>query len=118
MKRWLCLLVFGLAMASYGAPRKIVLKVEKGADGKTHWMPEKVEVKPGEKVVFEAHYDAPKGAYDFHGLSIPVLKLTKEVTFGKVMDIPVTIPKDLKAGEYPIQCHLHETHQPATLVVK
>jgi len=115
MKITLVTVMVMLAMQSFG--RKLVLTAEKGSDGKTHWMPEKIEVTQGEAVTIVAKYDV-KGAYDFHGLSIPVLKIQKEVYLGKPVEVSTVVPKDLKEGEYKVACHVHDTHVPATLVVK
>jgi hypothetical protein len=112
-------LILVVASYSLGAARVITLTVEKGADGKTHWMPERVEVSQGETVTIVAKYPPPKGAFEFHGLFIPKLNIKEEVYFGKKpVEVTRTIPKDMKPGEYKIECHVHDTHVPAILVVK
>jgi plastocyanin len=115
-------LILAMGSYSFGDAREIVLKVAKGTDGKTHWMPEKIEVTQGETVKFIARYDPPKGAYEFHGFSIPVLKIQEEVYLTddkhKPVEVTKTIPMDLKPGEYKVTCHLHAAHLPAILVVK
>ena len=98
------------------APREIVMEAKK-VDGAVHWLPAKVEVTQGEKLKIVAKWDE-EGGFDFHGLFIPVLKVTTQVDRHKAKELEVTVPKTLKAGEYKIGCQFHEKHVPATLVVK
>lgn len=104
------------AFAGLDTTREVVLET-KSINNATHWEPEKIEVQPGEKIHVVAKHDL-KGGFDFHGLYIPVLKIQKQVNRGKPESFDVTIPKDLKPGEYDVKCHLHPTHVGAKLVVK
>lgn len=96
--------------------REIVLQTQKINDA-VHWMPEKIEVSPGEKIKFVAKHDLD-GGFDFHGFFIPVLKISEQVNRHEPKTVEVTIPKSLKAGEYPIGCQFHPKHVRATLIVK
>lgn len=96
--------------------KEIQIKTEKVGEA-VHWMPEKIEVTQGEKVRFVAKHDL-EGGFDFHGFFIPVLKISQQVNRGKPLTLEVTIPADLKPGEYPIGCQFHPKHVAATLVVK
>ena len=59
-----------------------------------------------------------EGGFDFHGFFIPVLNVTEQVTRHEPKIVEVMVPKNLKAGEYPIGCQFHPKHVKATLVVK
>lgn len=101
-----------------GAEVKVVkLHTEKGADGNIHWMPATVEINPGEKIKFVVTHATP-GGFDFHGFKIPVLGIEKQVNRGKDLVVDVSVPADVKAGEYEIGCQFHPKHQPAKLLVK
>ena len=107
-----------MALTSFGADTARVIQMEtKKIDGAVHWFPEKVEVKPGEKVKFVVQHNLD-GGFDFHGFFIPELKITKQVDRKKVTEVETTVPKDMKEGEYKIGCHFHPAHVAATLVVK
>ncbi len=96
-------------------PREIKLHTEKVGEV-MHWMPEKVEVHPGETVKIIASHDAP-GGFEFHGLKIDSLNIAQQVNRGKPVEVVATIPADMKAGEYPIGCQFHPKHAAATLLV-
>ncbi|MBI1860132.1 MAG: cupredoxin domain-containing protein [Deltaproteobacteria bacterium] len=114
---FLSLIVTFAAFAAKTEPRVVELKTEKVGEV-IHWMPEKVEVTQGEKVRFRATHEL-EGGFDFHGLNIPVLKIAGQVNRNTPFEpAPVTIPKSLKPGEYPIGCQFHPKHAAATLVVK
>src|SRR5438105_3335259 len=104
------------SLPSFGDGRTINMKTEI-VDGATHWMPEKVEVRPGEKVKFVVTHKLKEG-FNLHGFSIPTLKIAKQVDRDKELTIPVEIPADLKPGEYEIGCQFHPKHVGAKLVVK
>lgn len=99
-----------------GAPRLIEIKTEKINDA-VHWVPEKIEVNPGEEIKFVVKHDL-EGGFDFHGFFVPQLKIQKQINRHKAEEILVSIPKDMKPGDYPIGCHFHPKHVAATLVVK
>ena len=98
------------------AVREIKMTVEKVGDA-THWMPEVVEVKPGEKLHFVLDYKLI-GGMEFHGFEIKELKITQKVDRNKTMTVDAEVPADLKPGEYVIGCQFHPKHVPAKLVVK
>lgn len=104
------------SMTCAGEAREINLEVKKVGD-KTHWVPEKIEVTPGETIKITAKHDL-QGGFDFHGLLIPALKITTQVNRGKPFKTEVTVPEDLKAGEYKVACQFHPAHVGSTLVVK
>ncbi len=104
----------GLAFAT--AVREIEIHTEKVGEA-VHWMPEKVEVAPGESVKFVVKHDL-EGGFDFHGFTLKNTKIAKQVNRHKPETITWTVPTNLKAGEYPITCQFHPKHVPATLVVK
>jgi len=111
------LFILSLAFAASALQaRTITLETKKIAD-KVHWEPAKIEVTQGEKVTIVAKHDL-EGGFDFHGLFIPELKLTEKVDRHKPMTKEITIPADLKPGEYKVGCHIHPAHVPAMLVVK
>ena len=96
--------------------RKITLETKK-IDGAVRWIPEKIETYPGEKLNITVKHDLDEG-FDFHGLFIPALKVTKKIDRHKPETVLVTVPRDLKPGEYKVGCHFHEKHIAATLIVK
>jgi len=112
----------GIIMLSLGfnhlaaEPRLIELYTKKLDDNKTHWMPKEIKVKAGEKIKIVAKHELD-GGYDFHGLYVPELKISTEVHRHKPVTIEKDVPLDLD-GKYKIQCHLHSTHEPATLIVE
>ncbi len=113
--------IFSLALlltcvALRAETREIVIETKKIGE-KVHWSPEKIEVLPGEKIKIVAKHDL-EGGFDFHGLFIPEIKVAEKVDRHKPMTKEVTIPKDMKPGEYKVGCHFHSAHVPATLVVK
>ena len=96
--------------------REVVIETKK-IDNATHWVPEKIEVKPGETIHLVVKHDM-EGGFDFHGFHVPMLKVTQKVDRHKAFTTDVTIPKTVKPGEYKIECHFHNTHKPAVFVVK
>lgn len=103
--------------AKPGDARIIELKTEKIGEA-VHWMPDRVEVTPGEKVKFVAKHELV-GGFDFHGLTIAVLKVAEQVNRNTATETKdLIISKSLKPGEYPIGCQFHPKHVSATLVVK
>lgn len=109
------LLTFNLSsFADETAPREIEIKTEKIGEA-VHWVPEKIEVKPGEKVILKVNHVSP-GGFDFHGFQVKALKVEKKIDRDKPVTIPVTMPK--KEGEYKISCQFHPKHVPAMFVVK
>lgn len=120
MKTLLISLLFLVTSVLFASPhtncREIQIKTEKIGDA-VHWMPEKIEVTRGEKICIIAKHDL-EGGYDFHGLFIPVLKVTQQVSRHKPLKVEAQIPSDLKVGEYPVGCQFHPKHIAATLIVK
>lgn len=116
MKNLLLILSFTLPFSLFGSARQIEIKTEKVKEA-IHWSPAKIEVTQGEKVEFIAKHEV-EGGFDFHGLFIPVLKISEQVNRNKPTTASATIPADLKPGDYPIGCQFHPKHVPATLVVK
>ena len=115
----LSLFTFLFTTASFATDpgcREIQIKTEKIGEA-VHWMPEKIEVHPGEKVTFVAKHDL-EGGFDYHGLLIPALKVSSQVDRHKVTRVDVSVPKDFKVGEYPIGCQFHPKHVGALLIVK
>jgi plastocyanin len=110
------LLALSAAPALAADAREIDFKTSKVGDA-VHWEPAKVEVHPGEKVKFVVQHQL-EGGFDFHGFSIPALKIAKQVDRNKPLTVETTIPSDLKAGEYDILCQFHPKHVGAKLVVK
>lgn len=112
--------VFGLGSALVGdnAARTIGVKTEKVGEA-IHWMPERIEVKPGEKIHFKVEHTVP-GGFEFHGFTITAIKDFKPQTVnrGKPTEFDVTIPTDMKPGDYDISCQYHPKHVSAKLVVK
>ncbi len=109
--------IIAVSGAAPGDPRVIEFKTEKIGES-VHWMPSEVNVAPGERVKFLVKHELV-GGFDFHGLSIPVLKLSEQVNRNQPLESKVlTIPTTLKEGKYPIGCHFHPKHVAATLVVK
>lgn len=114
-------LIFGLFFLTHSifavaTAREITLETKKINEA-VHWTPEKVEVVPGETIKFIVKHDL-EGGFDFHGFFIPVLNVTEQVTRHEPKTVEVMVPKNLKAGEYPIGCQFHPKHVKATLVVK
>jgi len=110
-------LVLGLAAkADTSVAREIVIETKK-IDDKTRWMPEKIEVSPGERIKIVAKHEL-EGGFDFHGLFIPALKITKQVNRNQPLVIETVVPATVKEGEHKVACHFHDTHVPAVLVVK
>src|SRR5262245_4905546 len=87
----------GAALA-FAAPRPIKIETKKIGDA-VHWTPEKIEIKPGEELEITAVHDL-EGGFEFHGLHIPALNITEQVNRHTPKVVKVTVPKDLKAGEY------------------
>ncbi len=58
--------------------RQITIETKKIGDV-MHWTPEKIEVTQGEAIEIIATHSL-KGGFDIHGLRIPVLKVTEQVT--------------------------------------
>ncbi len=111
------LLVFGIAAIANGqGVREIEIHAEKVGDV-VHWMPEKIEVVPGETVLFVLNHTL-EGGFAFHGIEIEPLQIEVKVERNKPLKIERQIPLTLKPGEYPIGCQYHPKHVPATLVVK
>lgn len=110
-----------LSSVTFAAASRVIKMETQKIDGAVHWVPEKVEVKPGEKVTFALDHKL-EGGFDFHGFFIPELKVAKQVDRNpgdkKPTEIEVSIPKSMKPGEYKIGCHFHPAHVAATLVVK
>ncbi len=116
MKNLLLLITIVGTTLSFATTRQVEIKTEKIKDA-IHWTPAKIEVTQGEKVEIVAKHEVA-GGFDFHGLFIPVLKVSEQVNRHKETKVPVSIPADLKPGEYAIGCQFHPKHVPATLVVK
>ena len=114
MKKILFALVLGLSLFA-AVPREITLETKKINDA-VHWTPERIEVTAGESIKLTAKHDLD-GGFDFHGLFIPVLKISKQVDRHKPLSFELSIPTDLKAGDYPIGCHFHSKHVGAHLIV-
>ena len=77
----LILTLCSLSSLSYGAEKAITLETKK-IDGAVHWVPEKIEVCPGDKLTITAKHEL-EGGFDFHGLFIPALKVSKQVDRNK-----------------------------------
>ncbi|MEO5667001.1 MAG: cupredoxin domain-containing protein, partial [Bdellovibrionota bacterium] len=106
MKLQILALALCCSTAAFAAtPREVVMKVE-SIDGKTHWEPERVEAVQGESFKLKFEHNLAAG-FPFHGIEIPVLGITKQVNRGQPVEVDVTIPADLKPGEYPIRCQFH-----------
>lgn len=105
-----------LTTVTLAAPREIVISTEKIGES-VHWVPQRVEVFPGEEIKFVIKHEL-QGGFDFHGFFVPQLKIQKQVNRNKAEELTVKIPKKMKLGEYPMGCHFHPKHVPATLVVK
>lgn len=116
MKNLLAIPLVFVSLTLFAAPRQIELKTEKVKEV-VHWMPEKIEVTPGEEVEFVVKHDL-EGGFDFHGFFVPLLKISEQVNRHKPTTVKAKIPADLKPGDYPIGCQFHPKHAPATLVVK
>ena len=103
-----------LLSSAADAARVIELKTEKKGEV-MHWMPEQIEVKAGEKIKIVAKHDL-EGGFDFHGLSLPELKISESVQ----RHVPLTIERtiSLKPDKYKIGCQFHPKHEPVTLIVK
>lgn len=110
------LLLVLILVGSTSFAKEITLQTKKINDA-VHWTPETIEVTPGETIHFTVKHDL-EGGFDFHGLYIPVLKISKQVTRHKPETFEVKIPKDLKPGEYQVGCQFHPKHVPAKLLVK
>lgn len=111
------LIVFGIAaVASAQGVREIEIHAEKVGDV-VHWMPEQVEVVPGETVLFVLNHKL-EGGFDFHGIAIDPLQIKDKVFRHKPLKIERQIPLTLKPGEYSIGCQFHPKHAPAKLIVK
>ena len=111
------LLLCGIAAgASAQGAREVEIYAEKVGDV-VHWMPEKVEVVPGETVLFVFNHKL-EGGFDFHGIAIDTLQIKDKVFRHKTLKIERQIPLTLKPGEYTIGCQFHPKHAPAKLIVK
>jgi plastocyanin len=99
-----------------GKAREINVKTEKVGEA-VHWMPEKIEVKPGEKIHFKIEHKLD-GGFNFHGFSINALKIVQTVNRNTPTEVDVTIPADMKPGEYDITCQYHPKHVSAKLIGK
>ncbi len=97
------------------APRTLEFRVEKIGD-KTHWVPESVEVKPGEKLKIKALYDL-EGGFEFHGLAIPELKIAKKVERKKPFEMNIEVPTT-GVKELSVNCQFHPAHVGAKIRVK
>ncbi len=95
--------------------RVIEIKVEK-IDNATHWMPENIEVKPGEKITLKASYDLA-GGFDFHGLAIPELNIDKKVLRNKPVSIDFVVPEK-GMNELNIRCKFHPAHVGSKMQIK
>jgi len=114
------LLIVGIVFQVSAAQQEISLKTEmvKTKEGEAvHWMPGQIKVKQGDHLKFTVHHDLDAG-FDFHGFFIPSLKIAKQVSRHKPLVVEVTIPKDMKPGEYDIGCQFHPKHVPAKLQVE
>lgn len=122
MKNFYSFSILGLALTfspAFGddatGHREIEITVQK-VNEETHWMPEKIEAKPGEKVKLIVKHELP-GGFDFHGLENKQLKLDAKIDRNQPQTFDVTMPK--KAGEYKLACKFHfPKHKPAIVVVK
>ena len=101
------------SFSAFGAPRVIELKTEM-VNGAVHWMPEKVEVKQGEKVTFLVKHEVT-GGFNLHGFSIPALKIAKQVDRSKPLEVTAEIT--VAPGDYDIGCQFHPKHVGAKLHV-
>ena len=111
------LLVLGIAAIANGqGVREIEIHAEKVGDV-VHWMPEKIEVVPGETVLFLLNHTL-EGGFAFHGIAIDQLQIIEKVERNKTLKIERQIPLTLMPGEYSIGCQFHPKHVPAKLVVK
>jgi plastocyanin len=110
------LLLLTQALFAAAQAREITLETKKINEA-VHWTPEKIEVTQGEKIKFVIKHDL-EGGFDFHGFFIPALNVSEQVNRHQPKTIEVTIPKDLKVGEYPIGCQFHPKHVRAILIVK
>jgi hypothetical protein len=116
MKRYLMAFVLGsVSLMAHSEARVVELKAEAVA-GKTHWLPERIEVVQGETFKLDMKHDLPEG-FAFHGVEISAVGLRQQVNRGEHVSVEVKVPADLKPGEYPIRCHFHPGHVGATLVV-
>lgn len=114
MKNILFILLALVSTLTFAAdPREIVIHTEKVGEV-VHWMPEKIEVAPGETVKITAKHDL-EGGFDFHGLNIPVLKIQEKIDRHKPFSKVVVVPKTIKPGDYEISCHFHPKHAGAIL---
>ncbi len=104
------------AVVGAEAPRVVELSTVM-VNGAVHWMPDVVEVKPGESIRFVLKHEL-EGGFDFHGFSIPALKIAKQVNRRQPLNVDVELPLDMAPGEYPIACQFHPKHVGAKLVVK
>jgi len=95
--------------------RVIEIKVEKIGNA-THWMPEKIDVKPGEKITLNATYNL-EGGFDFHGLAIPELKIDKKVERNKPVSVDFIVPEK-GMTELNIQCKFHPAHVGSKMQIK
>ena len=111
------LVAFGILGVAYAqGAREVEIYAEKVGDA-VHWMPEKIEVVPGETVLFVINHKL-EGGFDFHGIAIDQLQIKDKVFRHKPLKIERRIPLTLTPGEYPIGCQFHPKHVPATLIVK
>lgn len=114
----LTLLGFNQALAKSVVPpttRQLVFHTET-VGGKTHWMPEKLDVTAGETLVLIFQHNLATGP-DFHGVLIPEFKLTEKIMRSKEARFNVTVPADIAEKEIMIKCQFHPAHQPAHLNV-
>jgi hypothetical protein len=103
------------AYSSEVSRRVVEFKVEKIGE-KTHWVPETVAVSPGEKIQIKAYYTLD-GGFDFHGLSIPELKINKKVERRKTLSFDVDVPQT-GFKELSVNCQFHPAHVGAKILVK
>jgi plastocyanin len=96
--------------------RTIEIKTQKIGDA-VHWMPEAVDAKAGETIRFVVKHEL-EGGFDFHGFSIPELKISKRVDRKKTLEFEVKIPAEMKEGSYKIGCQFHPAHKWSELKIQ
>lgn len=109
MKNTLATLVALFSFSAFAATKSVSIETKKIGDA-VHWVSaEPIVLHAGDEVELTANHNL-EGGFEFHGLSIPSLQIADQVNRKKPKVVKISVPKDMKPGEYDIGCQFHPKH--------
>lgn len=109
MKKSLVFATALFAVSAMAATQSVSIETKKIGDA-VHWVSAApIVLHPGDEIELTANHKL-EGGFEFHGLSIPSLNVTEQVNRNHAKVVKITVPKDMKAGEYDIGCQFHPKH--------